>query len=359
MMMMMMMRYSRVFVAHLTFLLFIYTKVVWHERTVRLDKRVGQGLGLTIKGGALAGGRVSQITVVGKRPNTAAAECNRIHVGDRLLAANGVLLQDMLHKDVVELLRNQGPVIELRVISQVVELDAGAPDPASRDTEAAARSPDPTAPSSRPQVPSEEARQQAQALKEHGNQLMQAQEWQGAAEAYTQAIALDPTVPAFFCNRSAAFLQLHVYQQAIDDAEVAVAQDARNAKAWARLGSAHQAAGHLREARDVFFQAAELDDNVDYRLMLDHAEKALFRHVTTTSPAAEAPPPTSSAPAPAPAPAAPGSALTSPRTSDGPTTPRGRTTTQSPWNGLQVEVSSIQDSDGADPQHVYSIHHSS
>lgn len=53
-----------------------------------------------------------------------------------------------------------------------------------------------------------ETRAQAEAAKEEGNKLFAACKFAAARDAYTRAIDLDPTQPAFFSNR--AFCQSHM-----------------------------------------------------------------------------------------------------------------------------------------------------
>lgn len=48
-------------------------------------------------------------------PNSPADQCGQLHVNDRILAVNGVDLTHMLHTDVVNLIKESGRTITLKI----------------------------------------------------------------------------------------------------------------------------------------------------------------------------------------------------------------------------------------------------
>jgi tetratricopeptide (TPR) repeat protein len=95
-----------------------------------------------------------------------------------------------------------------------------------------------------------------------------------AIQFYSQAIAGDPKDRTLFTNRSAAYLASGLYEQALWDAESAVALDNAWSKAYYRLGCAHSALNQWHNAVNAFKKAAELDPtSVDIKGRLKTATK--------------------------------------------------------------------------------------
>lgn len=93
---------------------------------------------------------------------------------------------------------------------------------------------------------------------------------------YSQAIAGDEEDPSLFANRSAAYLALGLYDQALWDAQKSVALNSSWAKAHYRLGSALAALNQWNDAAAAFKQGLTLDpSNADLRRRLDDAESRL------------------------------------------------------------------------------------
>lgn len=84
--------------------------------------------------------------------------------------------------------------------------------------------------------PSAADKEQAEKHKQTGNNLMASKDYQGAIDAYTEAIALDPNNPVYYSNRAAAWTSLGDHAVAVDDAEMAIAVDPKFVKAYSRLG---------------------------------------------------------------------------------------------------------------------------
>ena len=82
-------------------------------RTVRVRKvRSEEGLGISVKGGAEAN---LPIIIAKIFPGLAADRCNKLYVGDEILAVNGRDLVGCTHDDAVQLLKTCGDVVELSV----------------------------------------------------------------------------------------------------------------------------------------------------------------------------------------------------------------------------------------------------
>ena len=67
-------------------------------------------------------------------------------------------------------------------------------------------------------LPEEERQAKGKAFKEEGNKLFVAGKYDDAKHKYTEAIAFDSTVPAYWSNRAACELKLEQHGLAIEDA---------------------------------------------------------------------------------------------------------------------------------------------
>lgn len=83
---------------------------------------------------------------------------------------------------------------------------------------------------------SPDRKQDAENIKNEGNQLMKEEKYSEALTAYNRAISIDATNPVFYCNRAAAYSRLGDYQKASDDCKMALRYDANYSKAYGRLG---------------------------------------------------------------------------------------------------------------------------
>jgi len=108
-------------------------------------------------------------------------------------------------------------------------------------------------------------------LKERGNALMQAKDFQGAVEQFSTAIALpgatDAGMAVLYSNRAAAYMNLVRYADALADGVKATELNPEWNKAWARKGAALQALGRFQEAADAFDKAGKTSPSDTDELM--------------------------------------------------------------------------------------------
>ncbi|KAJ7785858.1 putative stress-induced protein STI1 [Mycena metata] len=115
--------------------------------------------------------------------------------------------------------------------------------------------------SSQPKSISAEDKAQAEKFKQSGNTLMSSKQYDKAIEAYTQAIAADPTNPIYYSNRAAAYSSKGDHLSAVGDAEHAIMVDPTFVKAYHRLGHAQYSLADFRAAADAFERGLKLDPN--------------------------------------------------------------------------------------------------
>ncbi|KAF7367281.1 Hsc70 cochaperone [Mycena sanguinolenta] len=115
--------------------------------------------------------------------------------------------------------------------------------------------------SSEPKPTSAADKAQAEKFKQSGNALMSAKQYDQAIEAYTQAIALDPTNAIYYSNRAAAYSSKNDHLSAVGDAEQAIKIDPKFVKAYHRLGHAQYSLTDFRASADAFERGLKLDPN--------------------------------------------------------------------------------------------------
>nr|XP_010912050.1 small glutamine-rich tetratricopeptide repeat-containing protein [Elaeis guineensis] len=100
----------------------------------------------------------------------------------------------------------------------------------------------------------------AEAFKSKGNQSMQMKLYSEAIELYTCAIAVCEKNAVYYCNRAAAYTQIHRYDEAIEDCLKSSEIDPNYSKAYSRLGSAYFAKGNYNDALNKgYLKALQLD----------------------------------------------------------------------------------------------------
>ncbi|XP_062568112.1 small glutamine-rich tetratricopeptide repeat-containing protein beta-like [Saccostrea cucullata] len=124
--------------------------------------------------------------------------------------------------------------------------------------------------------PTPEEKEQAEKLKNEGNNFMKEEKFSDALECYSQAIKLDNKNSVYYCNRAAAYSKLNKNIQAIEDCERALNIDPQYSKAYGRMGIAYTALMDHESARECYRKALELDPtNQSYQNNLEIAEQKL------------------------------------------------------------------------------------
>ena len=109
---------------------------------------------------------------------------------------------------------------------------------------------DPASGSAAP-LPSE-LRNVAESCKMRGNKLFKMGEHARAAEAYGEALAIDPANASYLANRAAAYLKLEAFRDALVDADSALATDPTHDRARHRRAAALFALGAFRDAAEEY-----------------------------------------------------------------------------------------------------------
>jgi DnaJ family protein C protein 7 len=101
----------------------------------------------------------------------------------------------------------------------------------------------------------------AELKKESGNQLYKTKNYRQAIQLYTDAIELCPDSAAYYGNRSACYMMLHQYKDALEDARKAVALDSNFVKGYIRIAKCCLALGDLSAADNAVSIVRELTPN--------------------------------------------------------------------------------------------------
>ncbi|KAK9241357.1 hypothetical protein V1525DRAFT_7818 [Lipomyces kononenkoae] len=112
-----------------------------------------------------------------------------------------------------------------------------------------------------PAGPSEADKAKAEQLKSEGNRFVSIKDYPAAIEAYTKALALDPTNKIYYSNRAAAYSASGKHDMAVNDAESALQIDEKYAKAYSRLGLAKFALGDAEGAMNAYGKGIEIEGN--------------------------------------------------------------------------------------------------
>lgn len=124
-------------------------------------------------------------------------------------------------------------------------------------------------------TPTQAEIEQANRLKEEGNDLVKANKFDEAIQKYNEAIKLNRD-PIYFCNRAAAYCRLEQYDLAIQDCRIALALDENYAKAYGRMGVALSCQNRYGEAVEAYKKALEIDpSNESYKNNLHIAEEKM------------------------------------------------------------------------------------
>lgn len=127
-------------------------------------------------------------------------------------------------------------------------------------------------------LPVEEKQARARSFKDEGNRLFVAGKYEDAKHQYGLAIALDPSVPAFYSNRAACELKLEQHGLVIEDATKAIQLDSKFSKAYFRRASAHLSILDPKSALPDLKMVVQLEPkNASVRAQLDATAKLIRR----------------------------------------------------------------------------------
>lgn len=116
----------------------------------------------------------------------------------------------------------------------------------------------------------------ADRYKEKGNKLMREEKFTEALKCYEKAVRFNPSEPALYCNRAAAFNNLKKYKQALKDCNTAITLNSSYAKAYIRRGLAYEKLKDNKQALESYKKAFQLEpDNENYKTMYLDATKRL------------------------------------------------------------------------------------
>jgi len=99
----------------------------------------------------------------------------------------------------------------------------------------------------------------AERRKNEGNELYKAKDYREALKLYAEAIKLCPDCAAYYSNRSACYMMLGKYHDALNDAREAVRLDSTFVKGYIRVAKCNIALGDAAAALSILRQASELE----------------------------------------------------------------------------------------------------
>eukprot|EP00795_Rhopilema_esculentum_P009590 gene9590-17348_t len=76
-------------------------------------------------------------------------------------------------------------------------------------------------------------------LKEQGNRLFAARQYEDAAACYSKAISQNPSAAIYYTNRALCFLKLQSWTKVVTDCQKAIELDPKSVKGYYFLGQAH------------------------------------------------------------------------------------------------------------------------
>eukprot|EP01135_Chromosphaera_perkinsii_P002851 Nk52_evm6s229 gene=Nk52_evmTU6s229 len=99
----------------------------------------------------------------------------------------------------------------------------------------------------------------AEEKKNEGNVFYKKGDYWSSIKFYDQAIALHPDNPAYYGNRSAAYMMLNKFKNALDDALKGVSIDSNFVKGYLRAGKCYLTLGKFNEAKRAYKKVIELE----------------------------------------------------------------------------------------------------
>lgn len=121
-----------------------------------------------------------------------------------------------------------------------------------------------------------EEKEEAENLKNKGNEFMKVEKFSDALKSYSDALKLDNKNSVYYCNRAAAYSKLNEHMLAIEDCQKALTIDPLYSKAYGRMGIAYTALDDHESAIECYRKALELDPgNQSYQNNLEISEQKL------------------------------------------------------------------------------------
>ncbi|XP_076463656.1 serine/threonine-protein phosphatase 5-like [Babylonia areolata] len=127
-------------------------------------------------------------------------------------------------------------------------------------------------------VVSDENKAKAEELKEKANDFFKKEDYNQAIKFYSEAIDCNPSVAAYYGNRSFAYLRTECFGYALSDADKALALDKTYLKAYYRRASANMALGKYKEAlRDFKYVVTVRPSDKDASARYNECNKVVKR----------------------------------------------------------------------------------
>jgi small glutamine-rich tetratricopeptide repeat-containing protein alpha len=131
----------------------------------------------------------------------------------------------------------------------------------------------------------DDMRQQADRLKNQGNEYVKHEKYKEALEAYNAAIQIDANNAIYYCNRAAAHNKLNNNEQALNDCFRSIEIDPNYSKAYGRLGVIYLSLDKVHEALDAYKKAHALEpNNENYKQSIKLCEDRLNAAANGASP---------------------------------------------------------------------------
>ncbi|CAF4785765.1 unnamed protein product [Rotaria sp. Silwood1] len=122
----------------------------------------------------------------------------------------------------------------------------------------------------------DDMRQQADKLKNDGNEFVKQEKYREALDAYNAAIKIDGNNAIYYCNRAAAHNKLNNNDQALSDCFRSIEIDPNYSKAYGRLGVIYLSLDKVHEALDAYKKAHALEpNNENYKQSIKICEERL------------------------------------------------------------------------------------
>uniref|UniRef100_A0AC34QZQ1 Protein-serine/threonine phosphatase n=2 Tax=Panagrolaimus sp. JU765 TaxID=591449 RepID=A0AC34QZQ1_9BILA len=115
-------------------------------------------------------------------------------------------------------------------------------------------------------------------IKDEANKFFNSEKYDIAIELYSKAIELDPQQPAYFGNRSFAYLRRELFGLALNDANTAIELDPAYIKAYYRRASAKMALGKFKFALKDYESVCKFRPNdIDAKKKFEECRKIVKR----------------------------------------------------------------------------------